>query len=204
MAATDPLIFHPRMELRTTMKKPLLTAIALLAAWLLSGCQPERPAAERVDLWLQPTLTQADALALGIARIEIWPYVRTSEGTYSPMSREMGLPVEDEAQDPYHVAIASVSLSFDRPIVLRDLPAPQAYRIYVQAYDKANKVISRDGAAAFVDVEVGLTEHPIIEAKLPVPLIEGYLEARQATTSSLFTKDGTRSTRIGVLRPIQR
>jgi len=172
----------------------LLSTVGGVALLGLMGChatfQPQA-SNDRVDLWVQPTLMngyslQAEAkrwTKVDIVTLDILPYVRTHDGSYKPISRETGLPVEIGHADRIRLSMASPSIQFDSPIAIRNLRARQYYRIYAQAYDGAGKLISTDDAGSYVEVDVGYSDQPQPSAsKLPVTLVDKLFDAKARVT----------------------
>ena len=176
------------------MNKRVRSAVGGIALLGLLGCHAtlQPPAGhERVDLWIQPTLTHAYALQAevkrwkkgDIERLDILPYIRTQDGSYKPISSVSGLPVELGHADRIRLSMASPSIAFDRPFAIRNLRARQYYRIYAQAYDGAGNLISSDGPGSYVEVDVGYSDQPQPGAsKLPVTLLDTLFDAKAQVT----------------------
>ena len=172
------------------MTKRAISTIGGVALLGLLGChatlQPQA-AQERVDLWVQPTLTNAYALQAEVKRwtqgdisqLDILPYIRTQDGSYKPISGVTGLPVALGDPTRIRLSMAAPSIQFDRPVAIRNLRARQYYRIYAQAYDGTGTLISTDDAGSYLEVDVGYSDQPPLGAsKLPVTLSNKLFDAR--------------------------
>ena len=204
------------------MKRHALSIIGGMAILGVMGChatfQPQA-SHDRVDLWVQPTLMNVQALQAEVKRwtkgdietLDILPYIRTQDGSYKPISSVTGLPVEIGHADRIRLSMASPSIHFDRPIAIRNLRARQYYRIYAQAYAGDGTLISTDDAGSFAEIDVGYSDQPQLSAsKLPVTLVNKLFDAQaqvtlgvsgatnrvSAVSATLYRLDGTTAVEI--------
>lgn len=156
-----------------------LAALAALLA--LTGCHARLPipGAERVDLSVQPFLatgrsTQGEVARKTVAsikRLDILPYVQTGTGVFRPISSVTGEATD--AADPNLVTLSQVApIDFDRSVTIRNLRARTTYRIFAQAYDEANDLISTADAFSYVEVALSNDNAPQLPVKLPVKLLD--------------------------------
>lgn len=147
----------------------------------------------RVDLVVQPVLAagysaQAEVgckSADSIKRLDILPYVQTGTNVFHPISSVTG--EASTAGDPDQVKLSQTapSIDFDHPVTLRNLRANTTYRIFGQAYDESNVLISTTDAYSYVEITVGTDNTPQLPVKLPLKLLDTPFSA--ATTISLNT-----------------
>lgn len=160
---------------------------------LLAGCQLPNVTSTpgRVDLVVQPFLAagysaQAEVsrkTAASIKRLDILPYVQTGTNVFHPISSVTGEATTAGDPDQVKLSQTAPSIDFDHPVTLRNLRANTTYRIFGQAYDEANVLISTTNAYSYVEVAVGTDNAPQLPVKLPIKLVDTPFSA--ATTISL-------------------
>ena len=174
------------------MRLPLAALAALLLALTACHATLPVPGAERVDLVVQPFLatqrsTQAEVgrkTAASIKRLDILPYVQTGTGVFRPISGVTGEATD--ADDPNLVKLSQLTpIDFDRPVTLRNLRPRTTYRIFAQAYDEANALISTADAFSYVEVALNNDNAPQLPVRLPVKLVDTPFAATTSVTMNV-------------------
>lgn len=111
-----------------------------------------------------------------IQRIEIIPYQEVSTGSYAPISRINACTTTLEDPNLLKV-IRNAPLDLAGTLEVRGLKPHTRYRIYGQAYDAQNNLISTQDSTSYLEVAIADDDCPTI-GTLPVKLADSLFDAQ--------------------------
>lgn len=153
---------------------------------LIMGCVAIRPTVQNAEIVVYPRIVpHSQAILLpntlsSIATLDIVPYVEVSEGVYSPISSLTGNATIPADPNLLKMTQASPTIDPSRPFVIRKLKPNKRYRIFGQAYNASNVLISKNDTS-YVGVDVGSNDAPTV-ANLPINLTDTTFGANVAVT----------------------